>query len=156
MPKRIVISIMCAICSVLLWGQVTLNKAIMLPMNGDKVDRQRVEAIDAGVRGREAVWDMSHAIVVEDGCAMRFFNSGDSVVACVKGKQQFVYEIKGDSVLLRSQETAGCYWSRFNAYSTRPDVALILGFRYGDMGWLKVSTFGRHFGSTVRAVHVEQ
>ena len=52
--------------------------------------------------------------------------------------------------------TEGSYWSRFNAYSTRPDVALILGFRYGDMGWLKVSTFGRHFGSTVRAVHVGQ
>ena len=57
---------------------------------------------------------------------------------------------------LHGFETEGSYWSRFNAYSTRPDVALILGFRYGDMGWLKVSTFGRHFGSTVRAVHVGQ
>ena len=57
---------------------------------------------------------------------------------------------------LNGFEIEGSYWSRFNAYSTRPDVALILGFRYGNMGWLKVSTFGRHFGSTVRAVHVEQ
>ena len=52
--------------------------------------------------------------------------------------------------------TDGTYWSRFNAYSTRPDVAWILGFRYGDMGWLRVASFGRHFGSTVRAVYVGQ
>ena len=58
----------------------------MLPMNGDNVDRQRVEAVEVGARGREAVWDMSHAVVVEDGCTMRFFNSGDSVVARVDGQ----------------------------------------------------------------------
>ena len=53
-------------------------------------------------------------------------------------------------------ETEGSYWSRFNAYSTMPNIALILGFRYGDMGWLKVTSFGRHFGSTIRAVYVAQ
>ena len=45
MAKRIPCLIISTICSLLIWGQVTLNKAIMLPMNGDNVDRQRVEAV---------------------------------------------------------------------------------------------------------------
>ena len=146
MTKRLQISFMCAICSVFLWGQVTLNKAIMLPMNGDRVDRQQVEAVDAGVRGREAVWDMSHAIVVEDGCTMRFFNSGDSVVACVKGKQQFVYEIKGDSVLLRSQETA-----LSNLADSLPALKMVFPLEYGDSICSPVYYRGKYSGNNAIA-----
>lgn len=142
MAKRIPISLICAICSVLLWGQVTLTKAIMLPMNGDRVDRQRVEAVEVGTRGCEAVWDMSHAIVVEDGCTMRFFNSGDSVVARVEGKQQFVYEIKGDSVLLRSQETA-----LSNLADSLPALKMIFPIAYGDSIYSPVYYRGKYSGN---------
>ena len=142
MTKRLQISFMCAICSVFLWGQVTLNKAIMLPMNGDRVDRQRVEAVEVGTRGCEAVWDMSHAIVVEDGCTMRFFNSGDSVVARVEGKQQFVYEIKGDSVLLRSQETA-----LSNLADSLPALKMKFPVAYGDSIYSPVYYRGKYSGN---------
>ena len=53
-------------------------------------------------------------------------------------------------------ETDGSYWSRFNAYSVMPNLAFIIGFRYGNMGWLKVTNFSRECGSTVRPVHVAQ
>lgn len=127
-------------------AQVTLSKAITLPMNGDQIDRQRVEAIDAGVRGREAVWDMSHAIVVEDGCAMRFFNSGDSVVARIEGKQQFVYEIKGDSVLLRSQETALSCLS-----DSLPALKMVFPLAYGDSICSPVYYRGKYCGNNAIA-----
>lgn len=127
-------------------AQVTLSKAITLPMNGDQIDRQRVEAIDAGVRGREAVWDMSHAILVEDGCAMRFFNSGDSVVARIEGKQQFVYEIKGDSVLLRSQETALSCLS-----DSLPALKMVFPLAYGDSICSPVYYRGKYCGNNAIA-----
>ncbi len=129
-------------CALLMWGQVTLNKAIMLPMNGDRIDRQRVEAVEAGTRGCEALWDMSHAIVVEDGCTMRFFNSGDSVVARIEGKQQFVYEIKGDSVLLRSQETA-----LSNLADSLPAMKMIFPIAYGDSIYSPVYYRGKYSGN---------
>lgn len=142
MVKNTSFLLLCLSCALLMWGQVTLNKAIMLPMNGDRVDRQRVEAIDAGVRGREAVWDMSHAIVVEDGCTMRFFNSGDSVVARIEGKQQFVYEIKGDSVLLRSQETA-----LSNLADSLPALKMKFPVAYGDSIYSPVYYRGKYSGN---------
>lgn len=115
-------------------------------MNGDQIDRQRVEAIDASVRGREAVWDMSHAILVEDGCAMRFFNSGDSVVARIEGKQQFVYEIKGDSVLLRSQETALSCLS-----DSLPALKMVFPLAYGDSICSPVYYRGKYCGNNAIA-----
>ncbi len=146
MTKRVPILLICAICSVLLWGQVTLNKAIMLPMNGDNVDRQRVEAIEVGARGREAVWDMSHAVVVEDGCTMRFFNSGDSVVARVDGRQQWVYQIKGDSVLLRSQET-----SLSSLTDSLPALKMRFPIFYGDSILSPVYYHGKYSGNNAIA-----
>ncbi len=146
MKKRVPILLICAICSVLLWGQVKLNKAIMLPMNGDKVDRQRVEAIEVGARGREAVWDMSHAVVVEDGCAMRFFNSGDSVVARVDGRQQWVYQIKEDSVLLRSQET-----SLSSLTDSLPALKMRFPIFYGDSIFSPVYYHGKYSGNNAIA-----
>lgn len=115
-------------------------------MNGDQIDRQRVEAIDASVRGREAVWDMSHAILVEDGCALRFFNSGDSVVARIEGKQQFVYEIKGDSVLLRSQETALSCLS-----DSLPALKMVFPLAYGDSICSPVYYRGKYCGNNAIA-----
>ena len=53
-------------------------------------------------------------------------------------------------------ETAGTYWSRTYSYNDRPDLAYNLGFRYGDMGWLRAAIIGRHCGLNVRAVHVGQ
>lgn len=123
-------------------AQVTLNKAIMLPMNGDRIDRQQVEAVEVGIRGQEAVWDMSHAVVVEDGCTMRFFNSGDSVVARIEGRQQWVYEIKGDSVLLRSQETA-----LSNLADSLPAMKMIFPIAYGDSIYSPVYYRGKYSGN---------
>ena len=53
-------------------------------------------------------------------------------------------------------ESDGTYWSRFNAYSTMPNLALLLSFRFGNMGWINVTAFGRQYGANVRAVHVAQ
>ena len=146
MAKRIPCLIISTICSLLIWGQVTLNKAIMLPMNGDNVDRQRVEAVEDGARGREAVWDMSHAVVVEDGCTMRFFNSGDSVVARVDGRQQWVYQIKGDSVLLRSQET-----SLSSLTDSLPALKMRFPIFYGDSIFSPVYYHGKYSGNNAIA-----
>ena len=55
---------------------------------------------------------------------------------------------------LQELENDGSYWSRFNAYSIRPDLALTLVFRYSSMGWLDVATFSRHNGCGIRAVYV--
>ena len=51
---------------------------------------------------------------------------------------------------LQGLETSGYYWSRFNSYDTRPDVAwlLNLGFR--------VTYADRQNGCSIRAVHVGQ
>lgn len=133
-------------CALLMWGQVTLNKAIMLPMNGDRIDRQRIEAVEAGTRGCEAVWDMSHAVVVEDGCTMRFFNSGDSVVARVEGRQQWVYQIKGDSVLLRSQETA-----LSNLADSLPALKMVFPLAYGDSISSPIYYRGKYSGNNAIA-----
>lgn len=146
MAKRIPILLINVICSVFLWGQVTLNKAIMLPMNGDRVDRQHVEAVEVGARGHGAVWDMSHAIVVEDGCTMRFFNSGDSVVARVEGRRQYVYEILGDSVLLRSQETA-----LSNLADSLPALKMVFPLAYGDSISSPVYYRGKYSGNNAIA-----
>lgn len=127
-------------------GQIILDKALLLPMNGDRVDRQRVEAIDEGSCGREAVWDMSHAIVVEDGCTMRFFNSGDSVVARVEGKQQFVYEIKGDSVWLCSRETA-----LSSLADSIPALKMVFPLVYGDSIYSLVYYRGKYSGNNAIA-----
>lgn len=118
----------------------------MLPMNGDRVDRQRVEAVEVGVRGRDAVWDMSRAIVVEDGCTMRFFNSGDSVVARIEGKRQHVYEIKGDSVLLRTYETA-----LTNFADSLPALKMIFPLSYGDSITSPVYYRGKYSGNNAIA-----
>lgn len=133
-------------CALLIWGQVTLSKAIMLPMNDDNVDRRRVEAVEVGARGREAVWDMSHAVVVEDGCTMRFFNSGDSVVARIEGRQQWVYEIKGDSVLLRSQETA-----LSNLTDSMPALKMVFPLSYGDSISSPIYYRGKYSGNNAIA-----
>lgn len=146
MVKRTFLLMTNIMCVLLLWGQVTLNKAIMLPINGDRVDRQHVEAVDAGARGREAVWDMSHAVVVEDGCTMRFFNSGDSVVARVEGWRQYVYEIKGDSVLLRSQETA-----LSNLADSLPALKMVFPLAYGDSICSPVYYRGKYCGNNAIA-----
>ncbi len=125
---------------------MTLNKAIMLPMNGDRVDRQRVEAVEVGARGQEAIWDMSHALVVEDGCTMRFFNSGDSVVARVEGRHQYVYEIKGDSVLLRSQETA-----LSNLADSLPALKMVFPLTFGDSISSPIYYRGKYCGNNAIA-----
>ncbi len=57
---------------------------------------------------------------------------------------------------LQELENDGTYWSRFNAYSTRPDLAHTMCFRYSSMGWLDVATFSRHNGCGVRAVYVDK
>lgn len=118
---------------------MTLSKAIMLPMNGDRIDRLRIEGVEAGARGPKAVWDMSHAVVIEDGCTMRFFNFGDSVVARVEGRQQWVYEIKGDSVLLRSQESA-----LSNLTDSLPALKMIFPLAYGDSIYSPVYYRGKY------------
>ena len=146
MVKRTYLLIMCIMCALFLWGQVVLEKALLLPVNGDKVDRLLVEAVETGTCGREAVWDMSHAIVVEDGCTMRFFNSGDSVVARVEGKQQFVYEIKGDSVILRSQETA-----LSNLADSLPALKMVFPLAYGDSIYSPVYYRGKYSGNNAIA-----
>ncbi len=146
MVKRTYLLIMCIMCALFLWGKVVLEKALLLPVNGDKVDRQRVEDVEVGVRGNEAVWDMSHAIVVEDGCTMRFFNSGDSVVARVEGWRQYVYEIKGDSVLLRSQETA-----LSNLADSLPALKMVFPLAYGDSICSPVYYRGKYCGNNAIA-----
>jgi hypothetical protein len=57
---------------------------------------------------------------------------------------------------LKGLETDGCYWSRFNAYSSYPNFAFVLAFLYGNMGWISVATFGRQYGANVRAVYIAQ
>lgn len=146
MVKNISFLLLCLSCALLIWGQVTLSKAIMLPMNDDNVDRRRVEAVEVGARGREAVWDMSHAVVVEDGCTMRFFNSGDSVVARIEGRQQWVYEIKGDSVLLRSQETA-----LSNLTDSMPALKMVFPLSYGDSISSPIYYRGKYSGNNAIA-----
>lgn len=146
MTKRIQFLLMCATSAILICAQVVLDKALLLPANGDRVDRQRVEAFDAGERGREAVWDMSHVIVVEDGCTMRFFNSGDSVVARIEGKQQHVYEIKGDSVLLRTYETPLANFS-----DSLPALKMIFPLAYGDSICSPVYYRGKYSGTNAIA-----
>lgn len=146
MAKRIPCLIICTIWSLLIWGQVTLSKAITLPMNGDRIDRLRIEGVEAGARGPKAVWDMSHAVVIEDGCTMRFFNFGDSVVAHVEGKQQLVYQIKGDSVLLRSQETALSCLS-----DSLPALKMVFPLAYGDSICSPVYYRGKYCGNNAIA-----
>ena len=53
-------------------------------------------------------------------------------------------------------DTSGNYWSRFNSYTSYPNYAYILAFRYGNMGWLCQRLINRDNGCTVRAVHVPQ
>ena len=146
MVKRTYLLIMCIMCALFLWGQVVLEKALLLPVNGDKVDRQRVEDVEVGVRGHEAVWDMSHAIVTEEGCTMRFFNSGDSVIAHIEGRQQSVYEIKGDSVMLRTQETA-----LSNLADSLPALKMIFPLTYGDSISSPVYYRGKYSGNNAIA-----
>ena len=57
---------------------------------------------------------------------------------------------------LRELETACCYWSRFNLYTSLPYCAYNLGFLYGNMGFNGLGYIGRQNGCSVRAVHVEQ
>jgi hypothetical protein len=57
---------------------------------------------------------------------------------------------------IQELETAGCYWSRFNLYTSLPYCAYNLGFLYGNMGFNGLGYIGRQNGCSVRAVHVEQ
>lgn len=57
---------------------------------------------------------------------------------------------------LQELETACCYWSRFNLYTSLPDCAYNLTLRYGNMGFIGLGYIGRQNGCNVRAVHVEQ
>lgn len=52
--------------------------------------------------------------------------------------------------------TGGNYWLSSMSKNFRQDYALILGFRYGNMGMLTVAYYSRKWGSSVRAVHVGQ
>lgn len=128
-------------------AQVVLGKANVLPRNGDRVDLQRVETIGVGDHGQGVVWDMSHAVVVEDGCPMRFFNSGDSVVAWVMGKRQQVFEVRCDSVLLRSEETA-----LYNLADSTPSLMMLFPLSYGDSVCSPAYYRGKYSGSNALSV----
>ena len=52
-------------------------------------------------------------------------------------------------------ESTGCYWSRYNSTS-RPEMAYILCFRYGEMGPPSLLLQPRYAGSTIRPVYVGQ
>ena len=59
------------------------------------------------------------------------------------------------------ESAAICWANTYNIYSYNinhrgPDMAICLGFLYGDMGWLDLAIFNREFGGTVRAVYVGQ
>ena len=57
---------------------------------------------------------------------------------------------------LQELETAGCYWSRYNPYTSAPNWAYIMAFRYGEMGSLYQTGLNRHNGCTIRPVYVGQ
>ena len=50
----------------------------------------------------------------------------------------------------------GEYWSRVNPYISLPNMAYLLAFKYGEMGWIRVGYTVRFNGLSVRAVHVGQ
>ena len=52
--------------------------------------------------------------------------------------------------------TGGNYWLCSISKSYRQDNAYILGIRYGNMGMLTAAIYARHWGSSVRPVHVGQ
>ena len=52
--------------------------------------------------------------------------------------------------------TGGNYWLCSLSKNYRQDFAVILGIRNGNMGMLTAAYYARHWGSSVRAVHVEQ
>ncbi len=57
---------------------------------------------------------------------------------------------------LQGLDDDGSCWTRFNAYISYPNIAYILCFRYGNMGWINIVGLARHNGAGVRAVHVGQ
>ena len=59
---------------------------------------------------------------------------------------------------LNEVESAGCYWSRYNPYTSRPNLAYIICFRYGNMGTVYQigQCLNRFCGCTIRPVYVGQ
>ena len=57
---------------------------------------------------------------------------------------------------LQGLDDDGSCWIRFNAYISYPNIAYILCFRYGNMGWINIVGLARHNGAGVRAVYVGQ
>ena len=57
---------------------------------------------------------------------------------------------------LHEFESTGCYWSRYNSPTVRPDWANILCFRHGEMGTSLIEFLARYCGCTIRAVYVGQ
>ena len=59
---------------------------------------------------------------------------------------------------LEEIEASGIYWSRYNSYISRPNLAYIMCFRHGEMGTLYLESLllARHSGCTIRPVYVGQ
>ena len=55
---------------------------------------------------------------------------------------------------LNELESAGCYWSRYN--TSLANNAIVMAFRYGDMGWFSLAGLNRHNGCTIRPIYVGQ
>lgn len=56
----------------------------------------------------------------------------------------------------RMSDIRGEYWSRVNPYISLPNMAYLLAFNYGEMGWIRVGYTVRFNGLSVRAVYVGQ
>ena len=56
----------------------------------------------------------------------------------------------------RMLDIRGEYWSRVNPYISLPNMAYLLVFNYGEMGWIRVGYTVRFNGLSVRAVYVGQ
>lgn len=86
-------------------ADAVVNKGIHLPRQGEAVHRQVVEGVATGEAGDSAVWDWSHAVVMDGNRRMRHLNLGDSVIVRIEDGRQHIYRLHGDSLLWTGMET---------------------------------------------------
>lgn len=107
-------------------SQCVLTKEFNLPLNNDKLMKQRIEYFAPGAKGENLIWDISNLTLLDNDYSIKYISSGDTLFNAIEHRTVYEYKLKGDTL----------FWSGFENKLTKltdsvPAVAMVFPMSYG-------------------------
>lgn len=108
-------------------SQYVLTKECNLPLNNDKLTKQRIEYFAPGAKGENLIWDISNVTFLDNDYTIKYISSGDTLFNAIEHSTVYEYKMEGDTL----------FWKGFENKLTSmsdsiPAIAMVFPMSYGD------------------------